>query len=156
SRDRKPAASRPRQVARSAGGIGNRGGATVSASLNIIEQFRADDARVLDRLVDGELSASERRELLSALDDEPGAWRRCALAFLESQALRSQLGSLAVESTEPALVTRAERPQPVSAGNRVRTWGALAAVAAGLLLAFGLGTRFSTLGQSNETTLAQA
>ena len=43
-----------------------------------------DDSR-FDRLVDGELSEEERRELLAGLDAEPGGWRRCALAFLESQ-----------------------------------------------------------------------
>jgi len=43
-----------------------------------------DDSR-FDRLVDGELSEKERRDLLANLDNEPGGWRRCALAFLESQ-----------------------------------------------------------------------
>lgn len=51
-----------------------------------------DDAR-FDRLVDGELSAEEYRALLASLEDEPGGWRRCALAFLESQALGRELGS---------------------------------------------------------------
>jgi hypothetical protein len=38
-----------------------------------------------DRLVDGELDERQRRELLAGLENEPGGWRRCALAFLESQ-----------------------------------------------------------------------
>ncbi len=52
-----------------------------------------DDDRRFDRLVDGELSEAERREMLLRLDDQPGAWRRCALAFLEAQALRHELGA---------------------------------------------------------------
>lgn len=35
-----------------------------------------DDSRC-DRLVDGELSEEERRELLASLDKEPGGWRHC-------------------------------------------------------------------------------
>ena len=42
----------------------------------------------IDRLVDGELSRVERRELLKRLESEPDGWRRCALAFLENQAFR--------------------------------------------------------------------
>ena len=42
--------------------------------------------RLLDQLVDGSLDPLRRRELLAALDKEPGAWRRCAMAFLEAQA----------------------------------------------------------------------
>jgi hypothetical protein len=52
-----------------------------------------DDAR-FDRLVDGELSLDEYQALLASLDDEPGGWRRCALAFLEAQALKSELSGV--------------------------------------------------------------
>ena len=44
-----------------------------------------------DRLVDGSLRPGEYRALLAALDDEPGAWRKCALTFLEAQALQQEL-----------------------------------------------------------------
>jgi hypothetical protein len=47
-----------------------------------------------DRLVDDELGEEERRELLGRLDDEPGGWRRCALAFLEAQCWRQALGEV--------------------------------------------------------------
>ena len=51
----------------------------------------ADDDRLLDRLADGELDASERASVLTALSNEPDGWRRCAIAFLEAQAWREGL-----------------------------------------------------------------
>lgn len=53
-----------------------------------------DDDHCFDLLVDGELSDAERRELLAGLDDEPGGWRRCALAFLEAQSWQEDLGAI--------------------------------------------------------------
>jgi len=55
------------------------------------EQFE----RQLNRLVDGELNGVEYRQLLATLDAAPEGWRRCALAFLESQALSRDLFSVA-------------------------------------------------------------
>ena len=52
-----------------------------------------DDA-IFDRLVDGELSASERQQLLAALDTTDDGWRRCALAFLEAQTWGQQIKHL--------------------------------------------------------------
>ena len=54
---------------------------------------------LFDRLADGELGDEQRRELLARLDHEPDGWRRCALAFLEDQALRQ-----ALEPTDPAVI----------------------------------------------------
>jgi len=56
-----------------------------------------DDER-FDRLVDGELSPHEYRRMLASLDGEPGGWRRCALAFVEAQALTRELGALRDEA----------------------------------------------------------
>jgi hypothetical protein len=57
------------------------------------------DPEELERLVDGELHGAAYRDLLSRMDEalargngEP--WRRCALAFLEAQALRGDLAVL--------------------------------------------------------------
>ncbi|MGD9720033.1 MAG: hypothetical protein AB7O59_02320 [Pirellulales bacterium] len=113
--------------------------------MTIVDEFRQHELRVLDRLVDGELSQADRRDLLAALDDEPGAWRRCALAFLESQAWRWQLGRMAAEP----LVAHTAHAGSAAAGpsSRARSaarWTWTLAMAAGLFLAFGLGTRFST------------
>jgi hypothetical protein len=93
-----------------------------------------DDPR-LDLLVDGELPEAERRRLLAALEETPGAWRRCALAFLEAQAWRQEM----------AAIGRQQRPEPQAAravtwrGFRRSNWGTLLAVAASFLIAFGLG-----------------
>lgn len=56
-----------------------------------------DDA-ALDRLVEGELTETARRELLMQLDAMPDGWRRCALAFLEAQAWRTALSPMVVGS----------------------------------------------------------
>lgn len=106
--------------------------------MNVLDEFREDAERVLDRLVDGELPPRERQRLLAALDDEPGGWRRCALAFLEAQAWRWQLTRLA---TEP-LLPRVQVAQAPRADSPRRAWGWLLAAAASLAGAFLLGTRY--------------
>lgn len=91
-------------------------------------------AELIDRLVDGELSAEQRRELLASLDAEPAAWRECAVAFLEAQTWRASLADLGratVAAPRAAVEPRPRRFAPATA------WAAVAATA---LLAFGLGT----------------
>ncbi len=100
----------------------------------------------LDRLVDGELSTAEQRALMARLETEPDGWRRCALAFLESQALGAELGSL-----RRALDERPRLELPSVAGPAVRVpysaqrsvWQAramfLLAMAASFVAAFALG-----------------
>ena len=76
------------------------------------EPGRADVAdRLLDRLVDGELSENEYRRLLESFEETPGGWRRCALAFLEHQALQREFMSPAVPAAAPAATA-----PPVGAG----------------------------------------
>jgi len=96
---------------------------------------------LLDRLVDGELKGDERRRLLQSFDKQPEGWRRCALAFLEAQSWREELGQVArgrdTEAHEP------KPPVPSVAALRKPAWtkGAMwFALAASLLVAFGLGT----------------
>lgn len=57
--------------------------------------FDSEKQRLLDLLVDGELSESQRRELLAWCEREPDGWRRCALAFLDAQSWSSVLGQMA-------------------------------------------------------------
>jgi hypothetical protein len=129
--------------------------------MNIVEEFRRDASRVLDRLVDGELGQHERRQLLASLDDEPDAWRQCALAFLEGQNWRLQLSRIASEplvaqvtapiinavphDTISAEGVRTQVPRPGSLGTGYL--GAMLALAASLLVAFGLGTRYPSVGR---------
>jgi hypothetical protein len=106
----------------------------------IIEEFRRDDERTLDRLVDGELTEEDRKALLGALDDEPGAWRRCALAFLEAHSWHGHFRALREEHSQtkeaPARVTLTPTPQPRKPS---RFFELCLAMAASLMMAFGVG-----------------
>jgi hypothetical protein len=105
--------------------------------------------RQLERLVDGEMSEADRRALLVRLDDEPGGWRQCALAFLEAQCFREALAPLG-RSEGRAEVEAAESGVKVSAGAgawagawrrspRVRAVVQALAMAASFMVALGLG-----------------
>jgi hypothetical protein len=94
------------------------------------------DQRLLDRLVDGELDAAGRRELLNALDDQPGGWRRCALAFLEAQAWRSDLRGAVRASHSAAAPATSTIATPRS---QTALFGQAGAIAAALIIAFGAG-----------------
>ena len=74
---------------------------------------RPVDPALLDRLVDGELDGPQREALLRALDVEPGAWRRCAMAFLEAQALQRALVQLGSAASHPAPLGKGSRLRPL-------------------------------------------
>ena len=94
-----------------------------------------DADRRFDRLVDGDLSESERRSLLLHLEDEPGGWRRCALTFLEAQGWKQAFGAIA-----DANARRAPAAQPaVTQRSWHRGLATALAVAASFLVAFVLG-----------------
>jgi hypothetical protein len=99
-----------------------------------------DDEILFDRLVDGELSAAERRTLLESLDARPQGWRRCALAFLESQLWQNELRSAAACGLAPTPVQKSPAPIPPTMRTR-KMWAAAQwlAVAASLLVAFKFG-----------------
>jgi hypothetical protein len=94
--------------------------------------------RLIDRLVDGELGDIDRRALLLRLEKEPDGWRRCALAFLESQSWRSALGSPDAQddTLAPQPGTLFRRPGKLKAWQCV---AGLAALAASVAAAFALG-----------------
>ena len=103
-----------------------------------------EDQMLLDRLVDGEVTETERRDLLLRLERSPEGWRRCALAFLEAQAWRGEARAMA---TEPAYSATAPKLQP--AAHARAAWGGLGiwlpiATAAGFLLALGYVNWFSS------------
>lgn len=104
-----------------------------------------DVERWLDRLVDGELSLAQQRQLLHRLDDLPGAWRRCALAFLESRAWQRAMPALAAEAASPPAP---QKPAPKSTlARRGMTW---LAMAASFLLAFSTGLALKNSWQSDD------
>ena len=49
------------------------------------------------RVVDDELEAAELRELVAVCNQRPELWKRCAVAFLEEQTLRSELQQLGTQ-----------------------------------------------------------
>jgi hypothetical protein len=113
---------------------------------------------LLDRLVDGELSQSERRQLLESLDKRPDGWRRCALAFLEAQSWREEMGQvaggLACDTNQLKLPASSVIPSRTSRWSSVTIW---LAMAASLLVAFGLGLMqhergHSTAGGSSDSS----
>ncbi|MBS0208112.1 MAG: hypothetical protein JSS27_04075 [Planctomycetes bacterium] len=116
-----------------------------------------DEQRQLDLLADGELSEAERRQLLLRFEHEPGAWRRCALALLEAQEWRWQMGAYArkgepqpaAETSQPKLTPASRLPQAATASRG--NMNTLFAMAASFVVALGLGllTRDYWLGGSS-------
>ncbi len=84
-------------------------------------------AEKIDLLVDGELDLAGRAEILATVERTEGAWRHCALAFLEAQLLGESLAA----------------PEG-GAGGGVRRWAWWrgVGVAAALAVAFIAGTAF--------------
>ncbi|REJ64684.1 MAG: hypothetical protein DWQ31_20560 [Planctomycetota bacterium] len=118
------------------------------------ERPRAGSAweEALDRLVDGEMDEAERRELLRSLDGADDGWRRLALAFVEAQTWRGDLGLLVAEGAAPApgatatatsaSTSRADvEPAPSRFGGTPRL---LLAMAASFLVALVIGLQFRT------------
>jgi hypothetical protein len=104
-----------------------------------------------DRLVDDELNEEERRELLGRLEDEPGGWRRCALAFLESQCWKQAIGRVSDDRQEICTPATTTRPLCSPWAGRLRL---VSAMAASFLVALGLGSLGyqAWLGQPGTTT----
>jgi hypothetical protein len=117
-----------------------------------------DNQHLFDLLADNELNEHQRRELLARCEAQPEAWRDCALAFIEAQEWSSTLGrSPAAKSaaTAPAVIggqpseanteelLPAAAARPVMVSRQPAFWNHSAtaglAMAASLLLAFGLG-----------------
>src|SRR5262245_22678600 len=109
-----------------------------SQSLGRTNVDERTDQSLFDPLVHGELRQDEHKSLLVSLDDEPGAWRRCAMAFLESQALAADLGAIRESSTlsAPTIATVDNTKATSNPWNRA---AALLAIAASFLVAFCLG-----------------
>ena len=101
----------------------------------------ANPEALVDRLVDGELGEADRRELLLQLEHEPDGWRRCALAFLEAQCWKAELGQMAPPpAPQAALAAPVSRAEPAG---RWQSWRQYVAttltMAASFLIALVLG-----------------
>jgi hypothetical protein len=128
--------------------------------MNLSDEQR--DAMLIDRLVDGELSGDERRHLLASLEAQPDGWRRCALAFVEAQTWRGAMGNLLREGEAPAEPDSTITLTPNSAGaspsqsetsrSHLGTWFA---VAASVVVAFGLGRQSGVMRSASEPTSQQ-
>jgi hypothetical protein len=94
----------------------------------------------LELLADGELNRDEYASLLASLDQHDEGWKHCALALLESQALRTELRGVKDESAvalNPALVRPAAPKSPAA---MLRShWAQALALAGCLALTFWLG-----------------
>ncbi len=108
-----------------------------------IEHALSDsDREMLDSLVEGELSEAERQALLRRLDQIPGAWRACALAFLEAQCFREALAGHVGDGPTVSPVSAAKTS--VASTSRRSSWPAPRAswqwaLAATISVALGLG-----------------
>ena len=58
------------------------------------EQDSPADVALIDRIVDGGMTPEELRAAVSRLDITPDGWKRCAVAFLEGQALSKSFRGL--------------------------------------------------------------
>ena len=112
------------------------------------DNLPVDDDRVFDLLTDDELDEGRRRELLSGLDDKPGGWRQCALAFLEAQSWKKEFGFEAETPQPQPAETEASETEPATLGlakTARRRWqrspgwvGTVLGMAASFLIAVGL------------------
>jgi hypothetical protein len=121
-----------------------------------------NDDVLFDRLVDGELSITERRALLESLESRPQGWRRCALAFLEAQSWQRDLKAWAanpltgqveaVEAEPQTVAVIAKSPAPTVSTKRItmRMAAQWMAMAASLLVAF----RFGALQRNSMMPIA--
>lgn len=95
---------------------------------------KAGPEQQFDLLVDGELSEDDRRSLLLQLEHEPDGWRRCALAFLEAQCWKAELGQMAHRAA-PELV-RAEAVPQVEQRSQRQSWRQLLATTLAIAASF--------------------
>jgi len=125
----------------------------MNPSINKHPCGNSDDDQLIDRLVDGELPETERRELLLRFENQPDGWRRCALSFLEAQVWRQ---ALSLEAA-PAAVSASQRHTVPGRSTRPRLWRPMArmtALAASLAAAFLLGWSYHRGLEEKESVIA--
>jgi hypothetical protein len=104
------------------------------------DPISSTDSTLIDRLVDGELDPRAQAELLGRLDENPGDWRKLALAFVEGQTLGFELRGIAAERSRP--LPQEPRPEQVTFRRRENPsapWSKLLSLAATMLVAVVIG-----------------
>lgn len=102
-------------------------------------QADSDMQRLIDQLVDGELPDDQRQALLESMDSTPNGWRQCALTFLESQALKEVLPTIGSSDADEESANQVRGLSIAKSKTGSRSIGGLLALAASVLVAFGLG-----------------
>jgi hypothetical protein len=90
------------------------------------------DEQQFDLLADGELDEARRRNLIAGLDDTSDGWRKCALAFLEAQELKSGFNAMLQEPGQGR--NRNNRQK-----KRILYWPTALAAVASFVIALALG-----------------
>jgi hypothetical protein len=122
-------------------------------------KFQDNDDVLFDRLVDGELSADERRRMIASLDDRADGWRRCALAFLEAQSWGGAMRQMIrpqeslQDSSRPIQVASAATLALMGRRRQASRAGSWLAAAAAVLVAFSLGWRMNGRGDLGDAEL---
>ncbi len=112
------------------------------------------DRLSVQRLVDGELDHQERAALLAQLDRDPSLWRHVALAFVEDQAITTEVRK------EQSLVSTAEYAKPslpmtavISNLETKSNWKTLLSLAASLILVlagFAIGNQIGNIAPKKD------
>jgi hypothetical protein len=100
--------------------------------------------RDIDRLIGGDLTKAESRQLVARLDADPAGWKQCALAYMEAQSWRGAFESMLDRETEAA-------PHSVKATRTLRASGSLMATAAAVVVAFAAGIGAMAAWQARST-----
>jgi hypothetical protein len=83
------------------------------------------DDRIIDRLVDDELSPTERRAVIDQLEADPASWRKVGLAFLEAQAWKRGADALLIAPRSRPENATDSVPIKAPALSRGRLWAAI-------------------------------
>ena len=102
----------------------------------------------LDRLVEGELNQTQRRELISRIENGPDGWRQCALSFLQAQSWRKSFRSfVAIASDDSAAVSH----QPTMA--RLSVYHLAAVLVATIVISLGIGVGIAKNWMANDRSV---
>ena len=116
------------------------------------------DSLLFDRIVDGGMTPDELRAAVEQLEREPDGWKRCALAFLEAQALNESLRALGqAEKQGPDGPVLALHPAAAARGGHHLGWlrGVAAAVIVGISFGAGWMSHPAQVGSPRQDSLAR-